>query len=344
MLAVRVEGDRVHIGDHFFVSFMRTLRIPDDGKTYPLPPALGTLPIHRVEEYADRVPPEWRERGGVFIPLYQREALWLSLRGDDWHPVAVRVAVGRVDALTGERWQPKLRAKPQNYLVAPLQPWLDGINSGAGTVRQFVAVPLGRGDTVEGQVTGEEVFGGLQLRVHEAKPGRFPEEDPNPPRWQTVGGMRPMMASPSPAMGLGAGGTLRQAIYPDPHGLQTWDPENYGDLVVHIVNSAAYQEITGQAPPPTPVDARTYTEHGYPWFDRYDEDLGDISPSDTLAKVKSIRQLDDERGEPPQGDDAGFAVPEGQIRKLDRRKGGGKDEPKEQRWWDRVLGRDRPDE
>lgn len=33
---------------------------------------------------------------------------------------------------------------------------MDGIDSGDGTVRQFVAVPLGLGATVEGQVTGEE--------------------------------------------------------------------------------------------------------------------------------------------------------------------------------------------
>jgi hypothetical protein len=343
MLEVRLDGDRIHIGKHFSVSFMRTLRIPDDGKEYPLPPALDTLTIHRVADYAERVPPAWRERGGFFIPLYQREALWLSFHGHDWHPVAARVGIGRVDVLTGERWRPGLSAKPQNYVVVPLQPWLDGINSGDDTIRQFVAMPLGQGYTVEAQVTSEEVFGGLQLRIHDAKPGRFPEEDPHPRRWgmaMSAGSPAPMMAAESanPAMGLGAGGKMKQAIYPDPHGLGTWDAENYGEVFIHIVNSAHYQQITGEQPPSSPVDARTYTEHGYPWFDLYDEQHGDISPSDVLAGVKSIRDLDREKELPAQAGDDSFEVSEGQIRKLDLRESDPSgDKPKH--WWDRLLHR-----
>ena len=40
----------------------------------------------------------------------------------------------------------------QNYLAIPKQPWLDGINAGDGYVRQFVAMPLGKGYTIEAQV------------------------------------------------------------------------------------------------------------------------------------------------------------------------------------------------
>ena len=41
------------------LSFMRTLRIPDDGKTYPLPAGFGTFPLHQVADYADKVPADW---------------------------------------------------------------------------------------------------------------------------------------------------------------------------------------------------------------------------------------------------------------------------------------------
>ena len=50
---------------NFTVSFQRTLRIPDDGSVYPLPPGLGEFPIHRVEDHAERVPEPWREHGGT---------------------------------------------------------------------------------------------------------------------------------------------------------------------------------------------------------------------------------------------------------------------------------------
>ncbi len=32
-----------------------------------------------------------------------------------------------------------------------------------------------------------------------------------------------------------------------------------------------WREITGEEPPPTPVSARTYSEHGFPWFSLYVE-------------------------------------------------------------------------
>ncbi len=53
MLEVKVEHNAIQIGDRFSVSFQRTLRIPDDGKTYPLPPGLGEFPICKVDDYAD---------------------------------------------------------------------------------------------------------------------------------------------------------------------------------------------------------------------------------------------------------------------------------------------------
>jgi hypothetical protein len=55
-LAVRTHGDRLRIGE-LEVAFDRTLRIPDDGNTYPLPPGLGAFPIRKVEDYAERGPP-----------------------------------------------------------------------------------------------------------------------------------------------------------------------------------------------------------------------------------------------------------------------------------------------
>ncbi|THC94159.1 hypothetical protein EYZ11_006367 [Aspergillus tanneri] len=53
----------------------------------------------------------------------------------------------------------------QDYVVVPEQQWLDGIAVGPGIVRQFVSMPLGAGYTVEGQVTGKEKFGSIQIEV-----------------------------------------------------------------------------------------------------------------------------------------------------------------------------------
>lgn len=321
---IRIEHDTLRLPPNIGVTFHRTLRLPDDGGTYPLPPGLGEFPIRRVRDFARRVPAAWRAAGGVFIPLYQREALWLGFAGARWRPNALKLAVGGVNAVSGGAWDLRLRRRPQDYLVIPEQPWLDGINAGAGVVRQFVAMPLGQGYTVEAQVTGKEELGGLQLAVYQPRPGRFPDRPPRR-RWRDAdgtSGSATIMACCEPApMGLAAGGRMAQSIYPDPHGVDTWDPASVRTVHVHVVNSAMYRFITGEAPPPSPVSARTYTECGLPWFRLYDEHLGDLPPSAVLAGVKSVAGLDAERAggaahPVPAQDDAPLLVPPGQVMAL----------------------------
>ena len=95
--------------------------------------------------------------------MYQREALWIVFRRPPWRPCAVKVGVGTVNAVSGAPWDAVLRGDPQDYVVVPDQPWLDGINTGDDSVRQFVVIPLGSGATVEAAVTGAEAAGGIQL-------------------------------------------------------------------------------------------------------------------------------------------------------------------------------------
>ena len=177
-LPLAIKNDQLAIGRHTRLSFNRTLRIPEDGREYSLPAGFGRLPILRVEDYAKRVPEQWLEQGGFIIPLYQREALFLEFAGVQWRPTIGKVSVGRVNAISGKEHDLKIRPHRQDYVVIPDQRWLDGINSGSGSVSQFVAMPLGKGYTIEAQVTDEEKFGGFQLAVFDPRAGRFPEQDP----------------------------------------------------------------------------------------------------------------------------------------------------------------------
>jgi hypothetical protein len=319
MLKVTAKNNALFYGDGFSLTFQRTLRIPDDGKAYPLPPGLGAFPICKVSDYRDRVPASWADHKGVFIPMYQREALWISFHARHWKPNAVKVAVGKINAVSGKEWNQNLLADEEDYLVCPPQPWLDGINAGSGYIRQFVAMPLGLGYTVEAQVTGEERFGGIQIIVYEAKPGRFPDEPPavitGALRSLALGQAPPAMpaAAAGAEMGIAAGGRMKQKIYPDPHGFDTWDQNNYGRVYVHIVNSLAFREITGIEPPATPVTAKTYVEHNLPWFDLYDEKMGDIRPPEAFNQIKSVKEIDKEKGFAPQQDDDTVNVPEDKI-------------------------------
>jgi hypothetical protein len=318
MLKAVVAGDEIRIGKRFSVAFQRTLRIPDDGETYPLPPGLGRFPLHRVEDFAERVPAAWRRRGGVFLPMYQREALWLAFDGKSWKPNAAQVGAGGVNAVSGGPWHERLSAAPQNYLVVPDQLWLDGINAGGGVIRQFVAMPLGAGTTVEAQLTGREEVGGIQIRAFEPRPGRFPDRPPRrEPGMPGRGGMAGLGRPANMGMGLGAGGRMRQKIYPDPYGLDTWDAANFGEVFVHIVNSEQYEELTGSPPPPSPVGAAAYTEHGLPWFDLYDEEKGALAVADRLRGVRSVRGIELESGKA--GEEEKVAIARGQVKKIRRK-------------------------
>jgi len=184
----------VHPEARLTISFERTCRIPDDGKNYPLPGSLGHFPLKHVDDYRKRVPHEWEARGGIMLPMYQSEAMWLRFKpqivrdrrhnGQLQYPFAVKVAAGKMSAVTGKEWSNKLRKG--DYMVTPPQQWLDGFVVDKGLIKQFVAMPLGMGATVEEQLTGEAEWGGLQIEVlpmkREAFERRFPKLPPPPVR------------------------------------------------------------------------------------------------------------------------------------------------------------------
>lgn len=366
-----------YVGAHTRISFQRTLRVPEDGREYPLPADMGTLPIYRIEDYAEKVPRHWLEDGGFFIPLYQREALYVSFGGAAWRPTAAKVAVGRINAITGKPYDERIREHEQDYVIIPDQKWLDGINTGKNCVSQFVAMPLGLGYTIEEQMTDEAIHGGFQIVVFEPKPGRFPDEDPKlvkarlrdtiirkirprvvsiivklqePHRtvgqhflensslpddfklqrtesiieilhsirrllqqeikglelagWEdtdfesylemltrpTVLGLPPR-SDVSMEMGIGRGGAIKQQILRDHYGAATWDESAKQCLVIRIVNSDMFEEITGESPPKSPVTLRHYQASGIPWFDHYDETEQSVEAARRFVPVKSIAAI-----------------------------------------------------
>ncbi|WP_166902409.1 hypothetical protein [Mycobacterium sp. DL440] len=287
---VEIIGDRLVLGP-VTVQFQRTLRIPETG-LHPLPPGLGRFPLRRVADYPDTAPAEWLSRGGVMLPIYQREAMWLSF--DASQPAALQVGIGKVCAVSGLPWIDHLVGDPQNYVALPDQPWLDGINAGDGFIRQFVAAPLGSGATVEGQVTGEETHGGVQLRAVGLIPQALDE-------WHAAQTLRVecgpatlgdgMLPAPSASMGLGAGGRMRQEVYADDRPLSDYDESSAPRVFVHLCSAAQWTAITGELPPPTPIDREAYVRAGLPWFDFYHADASDLAPSEALARVKSVGKM-----------------------------------------------------
>ncbi len=306
-----VEGDYASVG----VEFQRTLRIPDDGEVYPLPAGLGRFPLRHIDDYEEAVPASWRKRGGVMMPMHQSEALWLNFTGQ--YPFAVKVGTGKINAVTGDAWAADLQRDPQDYLVRPEQPWLDGFSVGEGIIRQFVAMPLGEDYSVEEQLTGNADVGGIQLQVYPMRAEAYFEKELKErlPRrledlLEELVGYRIMESGIrycytlhkmdcSSAMGLGAGGTMRQEIYQDYRDPRDWDLGSTSRCFVHLCNSLVWRQMTGSNPPHPPLTLREYADAHVPWFDHYRDDLEAVGGSETLAAVKSVVQMGEEKGGAP---------------------------------------------
>jgi hypothetical protein len=272
------------------------------------------------------------------LPMYQSEALWVNFSGH--YPFAVKVAAGKINAVTGDEWRDELQEDPQDYMVPPEQPWLDGYCVEEGIIRQFVAMPLAGEYTVEAQITGEAEHGGIQIiaypmsgAAYQKRFGRRLASRARAAHWGPADmEMSECLCSIEPEMdydmGLGAGGQMEQEIYDDPYKFKEWDREHSGRCFVHLANSLAWRAITGEDPPTVPFTSKEYTEHGLPWFDYYGGDLKALSGGEGLRGIKSVSQIGKEKGETPLPENA--AVDPDPVIRL--RKGLGKDEVRDGRF------------
>ena len=296
---LRFSFEDVHRDAICEIEFQRTLRIPDDGNHYPLPPGLGRFPLRHLDDYSERLPPNWHRRGGVIAPMYQAEALWINFRSNRGYPFAMKIGTGKRCAITGDSWCNHLNSDPQDYVVIPEQPWLDGFCVEKGVIRQFVAMPLGDGYTVEEQLTGEAEHGGIQLMVYPMKVEHYKELLAQRDRYSCI---RLSMEAPALAnadMGLAPGGKMKQEIYEDEYGLDAWDQRQSHRCFVSLVNSTQWLAITSERPPTLAPTARDYTSAGLPWFDYYGGDQEALSATRQLEGVSSVLKIGKLKGESP---------------------------------------------
>lgn len=308
------EFPEVHRDAVLKIAFHRTLRVPDTGHKNRLPPSLGHFPLKNIDDLkADRLPGHWPKRGGIVLPMFQSEAMWLSFQAPTGYKFAIKIACGKINAITGKPWSNELDFDEQDFVVAPDQPWIDGFAVTKGVVRQFVAMPLGSGHSVEEQVTGKAEFGGIQIIVYPLKATAWERMRQRHTRDLVLGGMSLsassscfmekslFSASPlrsqarmAPDMGIAQGGSIEQEIFKSKVDRDDWG-QTYSRCFVAIANSLCWQHITGQVPPHMPPTAKDYAAQGLPWFDYY-ADSPALNGSEILSKVKTVAEIDTETG------------------------------------------------
>ncbi len=318
----------VHEQARLTITLLRTLRVPDDGNDYPLPAGLGCFPVRHLEDFAPRVPATWLKRGGVMIPMYQSEALWVNFEttyvaDQGTYPFAIKVGTGKINAVTGSSWAEGLTRGPQDYVVAPKQESLDGYATGKDIVRQFVAMPLGKGYSVEEQITQSDQWGGLQVQVYPMKrevfEKRFPVKPPlarfslsNDYSRNTfddfTSAIKKVQAgrgsTTKPDMGVAPGGRIRQQIFADDFESTDWDLAQTSRCFIHLCNSALWKSLTGENPPTPPLTQRDYQQAGLPWFNAFKEKAQTLTGSAKLASLETVADHAQTIGDPPLKDNS----------------------------------------
>jgi hypothetical protein len=311
----------VHDDAEMAIQFRRTLRVPIDAETHLLPPSHRPFPLRHIDGQA--VPQDWIDCGGIIMPIYQAEAMYMAFSGGGWikgYPFAVKIAAGKINAVSGKPWKEELDPSEEDYIVVPRQPRLYGYCIAKSLIRQFVAMRLGAGYSVEEQLTGKAEHGGLQIVAYPMKADRYEHTIRN--RYEELTGWLagwsvlpfsppqsppPYFRGPRPIkMCLAAGGRMKQPIYRDPYGIDAWDQTvepKQRRCFVALANAVEWQEMTGERPPHAPPTAADYAEVGLPWLDIYAEDDQTRAGSRALALADNVAEVAGKKGEEPPASD-----------------------------------------
>ncbi|KAK2768675.1 hypothetical protein FQN54_000531 [Arachnomyces sp. PD_36] len=168
------DGERpttVSIGhEGLVVSFRRTLRVPDTENISGPLPDLGSFPLYSVDQFCGKLPDHVSAKGGLFFPMYRREAMWIRLTSKK--QFAVKVYVGDTNAVFGEPAEEGVSTEArrqsgdatQDYVVTPQQHYIDGLPNPENRTQQFVAGLGNRGYTT-GTEIGKKAVTTFQFEV-----------------------------------------------------------------------------------------------------------------------------------------------------------------------------------
>ncbi|KAF1918063.1 hypothetical protein BDU57DRAFT_586584 [Ampelomyces quisqualis] len=110
-------------------------------------PDLGEFPWKAVSEFQDTLPAAMVANAGVFLPMYQSEAMWIAFNTSSYRDYMIKIYVDGVNTISGEHALEDADTRLRRQ------------------ANSFVAMPFASSHSIESQVTGSDAAGGIQLEI-----------------------------------------------------------------------------------------------------------------------------------------------------------------------------------
>jgi hypothetical protein len=93
-------------------------------------------------------------------------------------------------------------------------------------------------------------------------------------------------------MGIAAGAKIRNEIHKDPYVVSSWYKRGAVLISVQILNSVAFEALTGMLTPPTPITPKMYQQKGLPFYADWAKNGVETDGADNLRGIKSVGEID----------------------------------------------------
>jgi hypothetical protein len=234
------------MGSLLEVRLFRTTTVPEDSQLHVGPRVLNQLPIRVVDDYS--LGGELKRRGGVIVPMAAGDACRVELRARGG-AIAVRVGTGKINIVNGQHWDDRTPPKRGDHLCVTGAIAIDGFVASCGTVRQFVAHPMGFGLTAEEMATGSAVWGGLQIQAIPMTRASLllHLREIEGEVMHDIPAFAPKPTPPQPFLnGFGRGGTIEQQLMLSTFDSDAWDLGAAIRCFVTLMDHSAFEDLTGE--------------------------------------------------------------------------------------------------
>jgi hypothetical protein len=252
-----------------WVGLRTTVRVPDDGRVYPLSMLLDDLPLRARADMSVAGAPSGAATGEFLTTFPSGCALALTFGEgpdpdgftpyQDEPPFAIKLGLRGVNVLTGLPLADGLQTDPQDYIVAPDEPWLNGYPLVDGMARQLVAGPAS--GVIDPWTTAD-----LELIVYPMRPKGVAARTrcrrrPLPGAHEAPG------RRAAAAAGFALGGRIRERLFSDPYGIDSWDLQRGIRCRITFLDAVEWLSLTGTWPEHEQTSFNDYAESGWGWFE-----------------------------------------------------------------------------